>query len=148
MIRTILFSAVLLVPSSLFAGDPQLRMCLPGERNTPSKTCLVDGDTVWLNGVDYRLKDFDTPEPQTDICGGVAEVELAHKASQRMLQLLNSNAWTIQTFGLDETRKRTLATIRIGGRDVGDILIEEHFGAPMARRRGVVVSEITIVAVR
>jgi endonuclease YncB( thermonuclease family) len=101
-------------------------MCKPGERNTATKTCVVDGDTLWLNGVDYRMRDYDTPEPETAICGGAAEVELAHRASARFLELLNGNAWTIETYGQDSTGRRTLATIRIDGRDIGDILIGER----------------------
>ncbi|AVF05752.1 nuclease [Devosia sp. I507] len=99
--------------------------------NTADKTCVVDGDTLWLQGENIRLKDFDTPEPQTQICGGAAEVELADRASARLLELLNNNSWTIERFGFDSTRsRRTLATIRIDGRDVGDILI----GEGLARR--------------
>ncbi|WP_162783621.1 thermonuclease family protein [Devosia naphthalenivorans] len=88
---------------------------------------MVDGDTLWLQGENIRLKDFDTPEPQSSICGGQAEKELAHQASARMLELLNGNEWTIERLGYDSTSsKRRLATIRIGSRDVGDILIEER----------------------
>lgn len=103
----------------------ELEMC--GSRpNTSDKTCVVDGDTLWLQGENIRLRDFDTPEPQTQICGGAAEVELARRASARLLDLLNSNEWTIERFGLDSIRsKRRLATIRVGGKDVGDILISE-----------------------
>lgn len=87
-------------------------------------TCIVDGDTIWLQGVNLRLESYDTPEPYNDICGGRAEVALAHQASARLQQLLNSNAFTVETH--DEDRYgRVLATIRIGGRDVGDILIAE-----------------------
>ncbi|MVS97881.1 thermonuclease family protein [Devosia marina] len=102
-----------------------LEMC--GNRpNTADKTCVVDGDTLWLNGENIRLKDFDTPEPQTQICGGAAEVALSHQASARLLDLLNGNEWTIERFGYDSTSsRRTLATIWINGRDVGDILIAE-----------------------
>jgi micrococcal nuclease len=113
----------------IFAADPalatDLEMC--GNRpNTADKTCVVDGDTLWLNGENIRLKDFDTPEPQTQICGGAAEVALAHQASARLLDLLNGNDWTIERFGYDSTSsRRTLATIRINGLDVGDILIAE-----------------------
>jgi micrococcal nuclease len=103
----------------------ELRKCYAGERNSSTKTCVVDGDTVWLSGNNLRLRDFDTPEPQSDICGGAFEVELAHRASDRLLELLNSNLWTVETFGLDQTGKRVLATIRINGRDVGDVLIDE-----------------------
>jgi endonuclease YncB( thermonuclease family) len=88
-------------------------------------TCVVDGDTVWLDGVNLRLQSFDTPEPYTQICGGEREVALAKRASARLLDLLNSNPIAVDTFGLDNTGERTLATIRVGGRDVGDILIEE-----------------------
>jgi micrococcal nuclease len=87
-------------------------------------TCVVDGDTIWLDGLNLRLEAYDTPEPHNDICGGQAEVTLAGQASARLLQLLNSNAFTVQTAGTDRYG-RVLATIRIGGTDVGDILISE-----------------------
>lgn len=93
-------------------------------------TCVVDGDTIWLDGVNLRLQSFDTPEPYNDICGGAAEVALAKRASGRLLQLLNENPITVQRYGLDNTGKRMLATVRVDGRDVGDILIEER----LARR--------------
>jgi endonuclease YncB( thermonuclease family) len=127
--KLIVVAAVLnlILPAAAFSADnPKLEMC--GNRpNTSDKTCLVDGDTLWLNGENIRLKDFDTPEPQTAICGGEAEQDLADKASARMLELLNSHDWTIERFGLDSTSsKRRLATIWINGRDVGDILIQER----------------------
>ena len=109
---------------------PHLRMC-NGQANSPTKTCLVDGDTVWLRGTKYRMEGYDTPEPQSQICGGAAEVALAHQASARLLDLLNGNRWTVDVSGeLDDTGTRTLITILIDGRDVGDILIEER----LARR--------------
>lgn len=73
---------------------------------------------------------YDTPEPYDDICGGATEVALAKKASARLLELQNTNPFTVETSGVDGTGSRTLATIRIAGRDVGDILIEER----LARR--------------
>ncbi|MCC0022863.1 MAG: thermonuclease family protein [Hyphomicrobiaceae bacterium] len=123
--------ALLLVASLFFAptthAQPiQFEMCVRGQQRSGTETCIVDGDTLWLNGVNIRLKDFDTPEPQTAICGGQAEVDLAGQASARLLQLLNSNDWTIEYFGMDNGGNRRLATIRIGGRDVGDILISER----------------------
>ncbi|WP_158672389.1 thermonuclease family protein [Devosia indica] len=72
-----------------------------------------------------RLQSYDTPEPHDGICGGGAEIALANRASARLLQLLNTNPFTVETFGIDGTGERTLATIRIAGRDVGDFLIEE-----------------------
>jgi len=87
-------------------------------------TCVVDGDTIWLQGVNMRLESFDTPEPYNDICGGAKEVALAKKASARLLALMNGNAFTVETGGEDRYG-RVLATIRIDGTDVGDILISE-----------------------
>ncbi|MFZ3585506.1 thermonuclease family protein [Loktanella sp. DJP18] len=107
-----------------------LQICGKNQRNTPDKTCMVDGDTLWLGGVNIRLKDFDTPESRTNICGGSTEINLAQVATDRLRSLLNGNAWTIETFGIDGTGKRRLATIRIEGVDVGDILIAEK----LARR--------------
>lgn len=123
---------LMLVPSVTFANPDILEMCINGQKRSKTETCLVDGDTIWLNGVKYRLKDFDTPEPTTRICGGKAEIKLAHQASDRLLFILNSNDWTIETYGREQggSGKRTLATISVGGRDVGDILIEER----LARR--------------
>lgn len=123
-IRNIVVTAAFFA-STVPATATSFQMC--GNRpNTTDKTCLVDGDTLWLRGENIRLKDFDTPEPQTQICGGDAEVALAHRASARLLELLNHNEWTIERFGYDSTSsRRTLATIRIGGQDVGDILIAE-----------------------
>mgnify|MGYP000200080748 CR=1 FL=1 len=107
------------------ASASVLEMCR-NRPNTADKTCVVDGDTLWLNGENIRLKDFDTPEPQTQICGGAAEVALAHQASARLLDILNGNEWTIEPFGYDSTSgRRTLATIRTNGRDVGEFLIAE-----------------------
>ncbi|MGV3576334.1 MAG: thermonuclease family protein [Devosia sp.] len=72
-----------------------------------------------------RLQSYDTPEPYDGICGGEKEVALATRASSRLLELLNSNTFAVETFGVDGTGSRTLATIRIAGRDVGEVLIEE-----------------------
>lgn len=104
---------------------PQLAKCVPGQARAADEFCLVDGDTIWINGEKLRMEGYDTPEPQTQICGGEAEIALAHRASDRVIELLNSNDWTVEYGRPDNTGTRTLVTIRIGGRDIGDILIAE-----------------------
>lgn len=104
---------------------PQIAKCVPGQARTADEYCLVDGDTIWIDGEKLRMEGYDTPEPQTHICGGEAEVALAHRASDRVIELLNSHNWTVEYGERDNTGTRTLVTIRIGGRDIGDILIEE-----------------------
>lgn len=126
LFRQLLAAATLafMVVSPALAANPTMTICAPKQRNTPTKTCIVDGDTIWLNGQNLRMKDYDTPEPSTAICGGAAEVALAKQASARLRDLLNSNPWTVETFGEDR-HGGVLATIRIQGADVGDILIAE-----------------------
>jgi endonuclease YncB( thermonuclease family) len=126
----VLFAAIAIVgalQAQTLAVVPisNLQVCGLSQRNTPDKTCIVDGDTLWLNGVNLRLRDVDTPEPRTNICGGRVETELAQKATSRLQELLNSSAWAIETFENEPSGKRLLATIRIDGQDVGDILIAE-----------------------
>ncbi|MCK4712810.1 MAG: thermonuclease family protein [Marinosulfonomonas sp.] len=107
-----------------------LALCSAQRSRASTRTCIVDGDTLWLNGVNIQMKDFDTPEPRVNICGSFFEIDLAYAATNRLQELLNSNAWTIETFGIDGTGARRLATIKINGEDVGETLIRER----LARR--------------
>ena len=97
-------------------------------RSQSDPTCVVDGDTIRLDGERIRLQSFDTPEPYTNICGGEAEVALAHRAADRLVEILNHGiarkSIALQTHGIDRYG-RTLATITVDGVDVGDTLIAE-----------------------
>ena len=110
--------------------DGALALCGYNQRNTPDKTCIVDGDTLWLHGTNNRLKDFDTPESRTNICGGFVEIDLATAATDRLQDLLNNNSWSIETFGIDGIGNRVLGTITIDDIGVGDNLLAEK----LARR--------------
>ena len=90
----------------------------------PRETCVVDGDTIWLQGEKIRMHGYDTPEPTTGICGGEFERQLAQQASNRLIALLNAGDVTIQRFGVDRY-DRTLAIIEVDGVDVGETLIAE-----------------------
>lgn len=87
-------------------------------------TCVVDGDTIWFEGEKIRMIAYDTPEPTTNMCGGQKERALALRASNRLVELLNQGEFTIDRFGLDKFGRR-LAIVKVGGVDVGDILIRE-----------------------
>ena len=87
-------------------------------------TRVVDGDTIWLNGEKIRLQGYDTPETTTGFCGGASEKALGKKAASRLMELLNTNSATIERTGKDRYG-RTLAIIRIDGRNIGDILVAE-----------------------
>ncbi len=90
----------------------------------PRVTCVVDGDTFWLDGEKIRIEGYDTPETTTNICGGQREVELGRRAAERLMQLLSQG--NVSMGRTDEDRYgRTLAIVHVDGQDVGDILIAE-----------------------
>lgn len=87
-------------------------------------TCVVDGDTIWLEGEKIRLMGFDTPETTTNICGGEREKQLGVKATIRLMGLLTENSFSVHRDGKDRYG-RTLAVIQINNINVGDILVKE-----------------------
>ena len=105
----------------IFSPAQAIEMCSQAKRIT----CVVDGDTIWLEGDKIRLMGFDTPETTTAICGGEMEVQLGRKAASRLQELLTNNDFTVQRDGKDKYG-RTLAVIRVGNTNVGDILISER----------------------
>ena len=130
--RTMRFSVLIALAAMILPATAQepMRMCHPGERNGSEKHCVVDGDTIWFFGSNLRLKDFDTPEPvsRNSKCPGgqtPLEAELAARASARLLELINTRPFTVEQYGVDTTGHRWEGAVRIDGRDVGDILIEE-----------------------
>ena len=123
---------ILRVAVAMFVSPPcaaqaiQWEKCRPGQPNTADKTCVVDGDTIWLQGVNVRMEGYDTPEPQTNICGGDREKALAGQASDRLVELLNTRSWSLELSGSQGGFGREIGTIHIEGRDVGEILVEER----------------------
>lgn len=82
-------------------------------------SCVVDGDTIWLNGEKIRLSTFNTPEVNGQ-CS--REIALAQQATRKLSAVLSNNRFTVQRQGLDRYDRR-LAVIRIDGRDVADLMI-------------------------
>lgn len=110
----------------LFAGSfatraSTIELCPRSDRYT----CVVDGDTLWLEGINYRLEGYDTPEEYNNVCGGFREIDLAGAAPQRFMELLNQNQWTLQSLGQADRYGRVLANIYIDGEDIGDVLVRE-----------------------
>src|SRR3546814_14718218 len=67
------------------------------------RTCVVDGDTFWLEGEKIRIADIDTPEISEPKCD--AEYQLGMKATHRLRDLLNEGAFEFRPIGnRDEDR--------------------------------------------
>lgn len=101
-------------------GAPSL--CGSGRR----VTCIVDGDTGWLEGEKWRLTTqtggVDAPEISKPECP--AEKRIGDRARDRLRSLM-SNGYYVNRDGEDR-HGRTLLTVTLAdGRDVGEVLIAE-----------------------
>jgi endonuclease YncB( thermonuclease family) len=91
--------------------------------------CVVDGDTIWLEGQNIRIADIDTPETHDSRCA--QEQALGDRATVRLRQLLNSGAVTLQAIDRDtDSFGRKLRIVEVDGSSVGDTLV----GEGLARR--------------
>ena len=94
-------------------------------------TCIVDGDTVWIEGEKIRLADIDAPEMEG---GCIGERVQSARAAGRLAELLDSGSRQIVRQGKDQ-HKRTLAVILVDGLSVGATLVAEGLARPWAVHR-------------
>jgi len=88
------------------------------------RNCVVDGDTLWIEGVKVRVADIDAPETHDPKCAG--EKALGDRATARLRQLVNSGTVTLASIDRDEDRYgRKLRIVQVDGRSVGDTLVGE-----------------------
>lgn len=99
------------------------------------KTCVVDGDTFWLDGVKIRIADIDTPEISEPKCD--SEYDLGMKATYRLRELLNEGPFELNSIGSrDEDRHgRKLRVVVRNGRSLGDQLVSEGLARTWSGRR-------------
>lgn len=85
------------------------------------RNCVVDGDTLWVDGEKVRIANINAPE----IKGRCAnERRMAVEATDLLRQQVTNKSLRILRSGTDKYG-RTLATIAADGRDVDDILVAE-----------------------
>ena len=102
---------------------------------TIRRTCVVDGDTIWLDGVKIRIADIDTPEissPQCDV-----EYERGIRARDRLVVLLNEGEFELRPIGSRDKDRygRKLRVIMRSGRSLGDQLVSENLARTWTGRR-------------
>jgi len=111
-------------------------LALPGTAGAapiePGQIRVIDGDTIAVGTVHYRLVGFDTPETSTRArCP--AERALGAEATQRLRIIVAAGGLDLRRVscacrpGTEGTRAcnygRLCGTLTAGGRDVGEILI-------------------------
>jgi endonuclease YncB( thermonuclease family) len=106
--------------ASTAAGMVEFGFCHSGG----GTNCVVDGDTIWLDGENIRLADIDTPETHEAKCA--SEQALGDQATQRLRELLNSGPVNVSSIDRDTDRYgRKLRIVAVGGVSVGETLVGE-----------------------
>ncbi len=109
----------------------KFRRCAGGSRIN----CIVDGDTLWSNGVKVRVADIDAPEISKPRCA--AEKALGERATVRLMQLVNAGPFQMQAWpGRDQDKYgRKLRVLVRDGQSLGDILVSEGLARTWTGRR-------------
>jgi len=97
--------------------------------------CIVDGDTLWSNGVKIRIADIDTPEISQPRC--TDEKALGELATERLMELVNAGPFDLLAWhGRDEDRYgRKLRVLVRDGRSLGDMLVSEGLARTWTGKR-------------
>lgn len=115
---------------SLFALAASFTLCAGEARST----CVVDGDTFWLNGEKVRIADINAPETHGAHCP--AEARLGEAATRRLIVLLNAGAFSLEAGHRERDRYgRLLRTVRRNGESLGARLVAEGLAEPWHGRR-------------
>jgi endonuclease YncB( thermonuclease family) len=122
--------ALITMTVALPAQALAIEECSGGDRAARKVTCLVDGDTLWQNGVKMRLLDIDTPETFEAQCD--RERQIGKKATER-LRVLMSKGYRLADSGTKDRTSDHRNLVRIvlsDGRDAGQVLVKEGLAQP------------------
>lgn len=87
-------------------------------------TCVIDGDTIRVEGVSIRIADIDTPEVRNYGCP--EELALGQAATGRLVALLNQGPFIAAPYTRDEdVYGRKLRILKRDGQSLGMVLVSE-----------------------
>lgn len=122
---------------SFFSAEPVIEQygvtfseCGSGARYN----CVVDGDTLWLEGEKIRIADINTPEVSSPECA--REAQLGAQATDRLIALLNEGAFSLETVDRDVDRYgRKLRIVTRSGESLGSVLVDDGLAEEWKGRR-------------
>lgn len=105
--------------------------CTDGDRIS----CVIDGDTLWIDGTKVRVADIDAPEISEPKCA--SEFALGNRATERLIELVNQGPFELQAWpGRDkDLYGRALRVLVRHGHSLGDILVSEGLARTWTGRR-------------
>lgn len=104
---------------------PKFTLCPHGG----GMNCVVDGDTIWLDGTKIRVADIDAPETHPPHCP--QEAQLGQAATLRLQALLNAGPITLRAIKRDTDRYgRKLRLLMRDGQSLGMALVREGLARP------------------
>lgn len=114
-----------MAPSATLASSDTLSVRFGLCDSGGGQNCVVDGDTIRLNGEKIRIVGIDTPETHPPGCA--REAELGQRATIRMQELLNEGPFRLEaTADSDRDRYgRLLRLVTRNGQPISDTLISE-----------------------
>ena len=113
-------SSPALTASGQKAVTASFRLCHVGG----GTNCVVDGDTIWLEGQNIRIADIDAPE--THEFGCPEEKARGDRATLRLQELVNSGPISLSSVDRDQdVYGRKLRLVYVNGKSVGDTLVGE-----------------------
>lgn len=118
---------MVLSPSApVLADDAKFMLC----EALPHRTCVQNGDLIWLRGEAVRISDIRAPDRYTALCP--AESMLAWKSAERLRDLLNAGPFelveeTSHDGGyVDEVQRIAMRD----GNSIGQTLLAEGLAKP------------------
>ncbi len=121
-------------PALTATGQTEVRASFSQCKWGGGTNCVVDGDTIYLEGQKIRIAGIDAPETHDYSCP--EELALGEKAAARLEQLLNSGAVSLSSIDRDEDKYgRKLRNAAVNGSDVGDTLVSEGLARAYAGGR-------------
>lgn len=88
------------------------------------RNCVVDGDTVWIEGIKIRIADIDAPETHPPRCD--EEARLGSRATERLAELMNLGPFDQMVQGRAKDRYgRQLRVLMRDGTSLGEQLVAE-----------------------
>ena len=114
------FVAMIGIAQATDTLEGSFALCGTGKRIT----CVVDGDTFWLEGTKIRIADIDAPEVRDFKCG--SEKQLGDRAAERLRVLLSAGPFELASIDRDEdVYGRKLRVVMRDGRSLGQQLVDE-----------------------